>query len=42
MIRRNGTPTVTVQVDVARGDVLASGVQEKLEQFVKHMAPRPA
>jgi outer membrane protein TolC len=39
-IRRNGTPTVTVQVDVARG-VLASVVQEKLEQFVHHRGPMP-
>ena len=39
-IRRNGTPTVTVQVDVARG-VLASVVQEKLEQLVGAMGPTP-
>lgn len=37
-IRRNGTPTVTVRVDVKSG-VLASTVQEKLQKFVDGLGP---
>lgn len=37
-VRRNGTPTVTVRVDVKNG-VLASTVQEKLQKFVGGLGP---
>jgi multidrug efflux pump subunit AcrB/outer membrane protein TolC len=37
-VRRNGTPTITVRVDVRHG-VLASGVQEELAKFVDGLGP---
>lgn len=37
-IRRNGTPTVTVRVDVRHG-VLASGLQEKVAKYVAGLGP---
>jgi multidrug efflux pump subunit AcrB/outer membrane protein TolC len=37
-IRRNGTPTITVRVDVGNG-VLASPVQQKIERFVAGLGP---
>jgi len=38
-VRRNGTPTVTVRVDVRHG-VLASTVQTALQEFVDGLGPR--
>lgn len=38
IVRRNGTPTITVRVDVARG-VLPSTVQSKLQKFVDGLGP---
>lgn len=38
-VRRNGTPTVTVRVDVRHG-VLASTVQQPLEAFVDSLGPQ--
>lgn len=37
-VRRNGTPTITVRVDVKSG-VLASNVQEPLKKFVDGLGP---
>jgi multidrug efflux pump subunit AcrB/outer membrane protein TolC len=37
-VRRNGTPTVTVRVDVKNG-VLASSVQEPLKKYVEGLGP---
>ncbi|HEX2832667.1 MAG TPA: efflux RND transporter permease subunit [Thermoanaerobaculia bacterium] len=37
-VRRNGTPTVTVRVDVRHG-VLASAVQKDLQKFVDRLGP---
>lgn len=38
LVRRNGTPTITVRVDVRHGE-LASSVQEQLEKFVAGLVP---